>query len=458
MSGFFDSLCLKTKNCLARELGDGDNGPRYNLLLLGCVFSFLLVLFSLPMPTDDLYRHIVSHLYGYDYRQLYPFMDFPSWNYWIGYEKALAWLQGPPLELSRITVVRIVQLTALVLSYLVVVFSFWKVLKTRADGQYWVMAILLVVFPLFAYRAAANGRPEIFATIWMISALLVSAPLWVFLGALIAPIYGLIPIYAIGAAFLNTTLRKRVLAFVLVLAIQVGFWLWFTDGKWPEIFGYLHRWVEGRSLPIAENSSLLIMMLFQLKGIAAVGLLVLAWSVYRPAEAQFRTRLLPALFVVIAFAAPNMSRYMAIVVFTLLIIAAICLAQRPEALRLSSWVIRVFLFLAVAFTGTVKVSNKPPVFDIPVGSRVFALDGQAALALPFYSSGLIEVIPSMEHGGNAQVIKEALLMAAKTGTLDCGILKEFEITHVVEKSLKGEPPACLELQKTDRAWRMWRVR
>jgi len=100
----------------------------------------------------------------------------------------------------------------------------------------------------------------------MVSALLLSPFIWVAIGALIAPIYGLIPIYAVGAAFLNVSVRKKAFSFATVVFLQIGFWMWYTDFRWPELFSYLNRWVEGRSLPVMENASLLIVMLFQLRG------------------------------------------------------------------------------------------------------------------------------------------------------------------------------------------------
>jgi len=58
----------------------------------------------------------------------------------------------------------------------------------------------------------------------MVSALLLSPFIWVAIGALIAPIYGLIPIYAVGAAFLNVSVRKKAFSFATVVFLQIGFW------------------------------------------------------------------------------------------------------------------------------------------------------------------------------------------------------------------------------------------
>jgi len=291
-----------------------------------------------------------------------------------------------------------------------------------------------------------------------VSALLLSPFIWVAIGALIAPIYGLIPIYAVGAAFLNVSVRKKAFSFATVVFLQIGFWMWYTDFRWPELFSYLNRWVEGRSLPVMENASLLIVMLFQLRGIAAVGLLALVLGAFRPSLKEFDRTFLPVFFVVSFFAGTNMSRYMPVVLFGLAVLTALALGRKPQLLPLKSWAIRVALFVALAFTGQIKTAGSAPTFSLPEGSFVFAVDGPGSLALPFYSPERIQVIPSMEHGGNAAAVKEALALAAKKGTIDCALLHELKITHVVEKSLKGEPPACLDLTRTDKNWRLWTVR
>jgi len=440
---------------LTREFEDHTDSPRINVLVLASAVGMVVALLSMPMPYDDLYRHAVAYLYDYDYLKLYPFMDFPSWNYWIGFERALAWLQQGPFGLSRVITVRVVQVTGLILSFAVVIAALWKRLRSRPDAQYWAMALILMVFPIVATRAVINARPEGFAAIWLFSAFILRPWLWVAIGAAIAPMYGLLPIYAVGALCLDTTWRRKLTALVVVLLLQTGFWIWYTDGRWLELFDYMRRWLANRTVPVTENYPLLAWMVMDKAAIAMTVTLFLARSYCGGKWKDIRTPVLSCAAVAAVFVASNMVRYVTLVLVIESVITAVFLAACKQALYIRHLTLRIGLFVMLAFSPLIVVRGyELPKFALPQGARVFAVGG-GALAAPFYAQGTIEVLPSMEHGGNAREIRDAFAEALKKGSFDCQFLTDFGVTHVIENYMKGPPPACLKLKEVNLAWKLW---
>jgi len=75
----------------------------------------------------------------------------------------------------------------------------------------------------------------------------------------------------------------------------------------------------------------------------------------------------------------------------------------------------------------------------------------------YFSKAPIKVVPSMEVGWMRKDVQE-FLKEVYEGKLDCRKLYKFRFDYVVENTLKGKPPACLELEKVDGNYRVWKVK
>jgi len=94
-------------------------------------------------------------------------------------------------------------------------------------------------------------------------------------------------------------------------------------------------------------------------------------------------------------------------------------------------------------------------FDRPV--RVAYSDMPEMYRGVYFSKAPIRVVPSMEVGWMRKDVQE-FLKELHAGKLDCQELRKFKFDYVVENTLRGSTPYCLELERVEGNYRVWKVK
>ena len=164
------------------------------------LFFFLTVFFtiSLCLPTDDLLRDVLSWKYGFDYTKLFPYAPLnPQYNQYIGFDYLMYLVQrvaGFGIKGQNLAV-HISQVISFIGFYLAGLYVFDKYLSRFQikNKDFWMFIIICGVVSSTIGRIII-GRPEMWFTIWAISALGVfyrgrtSRIVWIIMGLIMVPL------------------------------------------------------------------------------------------------------------------------------------------------------------------------------------------------------------------------------------------------------------------------------
>lgn len=405
-----------------------------------------------PFPVDDLLRHVTRDAWPNGYLGMYIHTSVPPVDLYPSFDLAAGALAA---AIGPMGAVWSIQALSWALFALVVTLVGLRYFGERADRVFWVTGALLLLASGLGFRLTL-ARPEMFLSIWGMSALLVrssvAARVWALAGLLIGTGYWLSPIYFVFAAVLPGNWRRRAALFFGMCAAWFALWLAIT-GDW-RLEGYLWAAEVLRSrhpeLKVTENASIVSALGFpwMLALIFAV-----AWAWRRPG-ADPRLLGLAAFF-----ALSNQIRYLSPIAPLLAFYVLGALGRAAPVMTAGRRVatLTALVFVAPAVAASLPRLAQLPRFDLPSGSVVFTEFGPATYATLFFNAGKVRVSPGFEVGA-AQPRVQQLVADVKRGRIDCAELQALGFTHFVDDSLEGKPGSCLELVEVQQNWRLWRVR
>jgi hypothetical protein len=405
-----------------------------------------------PMPLDDLLRHVAQGAWPGGYAAMYVGSSLPPGELYPTFD-ALAGALGRGL--GPTAAVHVLQ-GALVAAFVgVFTAAAHRLVPPGEDRAYWIAAAVIAALSVVGVRLVL-GRPEMFLSVWAIAALLPAGPAgiaaWVASGLLLSTGYWLAPVYFVSALLLPLRLGAR----LLVLAGMGAAWL----AAWPALAGATPweqlawlRLVLAQRLPgieVGENAPMV--MLAALPVFVAVSGLTAACVLGRRGD---RRLVLLALW----FCLPNQARYVGIVAPLLLLyllgsIGTLRL-RWPPALRVGA--VCLGLFVAAHSVDDLPRIDKLPRFELPADAVVLTAFSEATYGVPFFNPGRVKVAPAFEVGAAEPWLQQVVADVAG-GLLPCEAIAVRGFTHVVERTLGGSAPACVEIVATQGPWRLWRVR
>jgi hypothetical protein len=404
---------------------------------------------------DDLLRNTVAHHFNYDYSKVYPeaVNAFPS-SMWIGFEYLIS-----PLEKSIANtdaVVKIVQSLAIFLSYISIFLALRHVTRSSTYGHV-ITATLLV---LYVHSGAAirpfTGRPEVFFTAYLFSAIFLNKYVWLLLGALMSPMYWLAPMFSIGGVLTKGSIKEKIITTIVAFGAMSAFWLLYIGNDWINSIMMVPKLSEARIIGISELNPLTYQVMTN------------PWfwlaATYCTSEILRSHKLKRDLFVwglitvIIGFGLFNVNRYHAIV-FTALILLTAYVLQSKEIQRLKAgdtfFLITILAFVTLsAFKGL--QTKESPKFTFDNEAYVFSESMHVSQSLLKDHKGKVKVMPGYDTAIETTA-HQMQIKALKKGTINCDTLKNEKYTHVIESSLKTIPD-CLELQDVSGKWRKWKIK
>lgn len=423
------------------------------------------MLFAARVPLDDLVRHILSRGWGYDYASHYGhhFVD-QHWSYWIGFDWAVGLIHEASGDL--LTTSRIVRALIFIAVGSAVVTA---VRRAHSDPVVRAAAVAVILFVFLWFRLNL-GRPEVLFTGLVVSALGTSRRAWLGLFLALSPAYWLAPIYLPGALLLGAgdeTWRARLLRNSAVIFVGLlgwaAFWWWYSGGTLLHTAALLHQVLEihgaaaapvGEMLPLADGTRSPVPL--ALMGLLICGAWYAGGSRIPPSN---RACALVCLGVAAVFCLPDYVRYgptvWALLALSLLVMGS-HLRAPPAA---QSWAL---LGIALA----VVLAMKPPADDatdavldalrVPPSSRVLtSFNASSYLAVAANPDSVIT--PIFDVSSTRPPFRE-LVVDLSLGRVDCkSLVRLGAFDYVVESTLNGQVPECLQLLRVDGRHRLWRV-
>lgn len=413
------------------------------------VYAVPLVLMP-PTASDDLLRDIGQVFWPGGYRDMYVHTALPPVELYPAFDRVMGalakWIGAPGAMWTA-------QAVACAGFALVFALAARRLLYGQPMWAVLTLAALVLVLQLISGRLSL-ARPEIFMTIWALSALLARGPAttaaWAVAGLALGSGYWLAPLYYPAALLLPLTGRARASIFTAMFLSWVGLWWWMTDGQLLAAMRWTLEQVANRipGLGVLENESIVNVMLApQMLAL----LFASAWASRHGGDA--RLLLLAGFFLL-----SNQARYGGIVA-PLLALYALSAARRlqlrwPGAPRSIAAALGS-VCLAWVSAGWPRYGDLPD-FVLPAGAVVLTGFDQASYSIPFANLGAVRVSPAFEVGAAEPAVQRLVLDLARGG-LDCAGLEGLGFTHLVESSLRGSPPPCLRLAQMKDGWRLWRI-
>lgn len=391
-----------------------------------CVIS-LLILIKPVEPPDDLLRHLISYLHGYDYRGMYAYSLYPSFNMYIGFD----FLVGHVHQIVGHYAFVIVQIANLLL------FSAAFLYLLRGTEPNLRLMLLLVALYVI-YERMLMGRPSFFMSSLMMIGIGLSrderAKWWhhAILGCSMAPLYYLFPIYLIPMV-----LYSRV--YLIVLVAGLAGWHFCTDGAyWQTAYSVLSSGSVGRFTQISELGSIW-------------GFLLVFSFALVPALLYFKKDK-KVVLTIIWFLLPNQLRYIESA-FPLLVSVGRHMRFRPPMYAL----LALFFFLCLKTSAAwVEAAPKSSLYlrdRLPAHSRVLTLE---MLPKALYVNNGIILAPGFEPEWMDRELRGFWSTANKTGKLDCRVFEKYSFDYIVDPGLLIEKPACLDLVDVAGIYRIWK--
>lgn len=419
-------------------------------LLLGALV--LLVGVHPQLPADDALRHVVSYAWGYSHTAMYPQSTLTSFNQYPLFDR----LAGAASQaLGVFASLKLLQVSATAFS----AWAFWRAfarfLPDDVHRPLSATVLTLLVMCAGVLDRTMLARPEAFAMAWgvlgvslagnrpwraqalfLAGGFVLSASYWV--AWLAWPLVWMVP-----------ASRTRRLALLGALALFHGlFWHLYTDGAYWQVLSLLRGWNANRLLVITETTSLAHLLVRP----GMVVALALAWAGATPAARRtpgWRAGMLALL----PYLMLNMQRYVGNVLASLLPLVAAGWNRLQLGAKAQAVLGAALLLLGLQGIETSEL----PDFRLPAGAVVLTTMSQATFAVPMANPGTVSTLPAMEVGASTHRVQEQVL-ALRRSRVDCGELRALGVTHIVEKSWVGDPAACMSLQQTRGAWRLWSVR
>lgn len=404
-----------------------------------------------PVASDDLLRHLVSRFWPGGYAEMYVYASLPPFELYPAFD----WLAGSlALTIGPAPAMWVFQAAAV--GGFVVVFS---TVGRRLTGDSPMRAVLVLVALVLVLQIMGSrlflARPEIFMTIWALAAPLAkrrpAVAAWCVTGLALGAGYWLAVLYFPAAILLALGARRRLVLFAGLTLSWFVLWWWMTDGRLVEALMWTFEQVGRREpgIAISENASILNVVLmpqFQALFIGAAW----AWS-----RGGGRTG-----FLLLAgyFLLSNQARYGGIVAPLLALYVLSGLDDRqfrwPRYSRSVATALGA-MALSVLSNGVPRLAHLPQ-FALSEGAVVLTGLVGGSYSTTFANPGKVRVAPPFEIGALAPDVQR-LVRDLDRGRLDCGALRRYAFTHVIEPTLSGPVPPCLRLEETRLGWRLWRV-
>lgn len=427
---------------------------RWPALVIGLPLTVVAITLvaTRPFPVDDLLRHVARSAWPNGYADMYVHTSVPPVDLYPAFDRAAGALSA---ALGPMGAVWVIQGLCWTLFTIVFVKVALRSIGDRADAWYWVAGALLLTLSGLGFRLTL-ARPEMFLSIWAMSALLVRSRAgtgaWVLGGLLVGTGYWLSPIYFTFAAALPGSWRRRSVLFAGMCVAWLALWLAITGDLRLEGYRWAADVLRARhpEMTVTENASIVSALGFPwvLALLAGAG-----WAWRRPGT---DVRLLG---LVAFFALSNQIRYLspiapllAFYILGALGRAAPVMVARPRVAALAALV-----FAAPAVASSLPRLAQLPRFQLPGGAVVFTEFGPATYATLFFNAGRVRVTPGFEVGAADPRVQQ-LVVDMRRGNTDCAALRSLGFTHFVDDSLEGTPQPCLELVEVQQNWRLWRVR
>lgn len=415
---------IKTKAEQFRAAEKSDVGLGSVALLLGFFCLFLVIR---PIePSDDLLRHLISYLHGYDYRQMYLYSSFPSFNMYLGFDVLVGAIHHSigPYSFIVVQVVGILLFSA----------AFLYLLRGVDSGLR--LAILLVALISVLPRIVL-GRPSSFESSLMLLGFAMGrderVSVWAhgLLGACMVPLYYLFPIY-----LTPLILVRRVYAAVLVLGLL--YWHLMTDGAYWSVTASVLSSGAGRVVEINELSGIAPVLLQSLYA-------VIPAIIY--AKHEKRTALAALWFLL-----PNQVRYMESAI-PLMLSMSRHIAFRPNTL-VNCALFGVLLSVAVGL-GARSYQDRSQALKgrFEPGDRVYATSMQAGFKAQ-YAAPHAKLAPGFEPEWLDHDLRSVYVATIKTGQFDCSILSKYQFDYIVETNF-ATSPVCLQFKDVAGVYRIW---
>ena len=422
------------------------------------------MLLSAPMAQDDLLRHVHAKRWNYDYGPHFGHHIFSNpWSFWFGFD----WIVGTIHEMTG----DVMQTTRVVRAMIFAIVGTGVVLAIRKVHQDPVVragATLAILFN-FLWLRLNLGRPEVLYTGLTLAA--VALPRWLWLAFFVAlvPAYWLSPIYAAGAILLGSAdepLRVRLIrnagVAAMAIAASIAFWWIYTNGTLFDSVLLLDKVVTihkdkqipvGELLPLApsaQDPAILVLLLL---------LVVAAWRYGPSASAAARTDIVLLLALATLFVLPDYARYAGLIVSVL---SLALLRLSPDLRTPSQW-----LPAALAACAVLVVLLVRPVTDgaskevlrrlqLPTGSEILASFNSSS----FYATAANpdSIVTPLFDINTMQAAARQLVIDLSLGKLDCVAMRAVgHFDYLVESSLVGAAPPCLQIMAIDGPQRLWRV-
>ena len=375
-------------------------------------------------PKDDLLRHAIAYRWGYEYSIPYTnVIHSPSFDMYAGFDQIIGVLH------------RFLGDYALIVSQLAsITLTFWAMVKflTGMDSNL-KLVVLTMAFNLLAGRFML-GRPSLLCSSIMLVLIAyddsLKPAIKIALAAVMGMFYYLFFLYTIPLIIND---RKYTISLLLSLA----FWLWYAGvGYFTEVYYVVHS-LSQQNMHIGENKTIFALL-------AGIWLLGVPWLLYWRRD-------LKKTFVTLFFLLSNQVRYIEAV------IPLMVSFFRYTKLRIPTWAAFgiVFFLLVNNSSLTVQELHEELAKSIPAGSNVLTEDMKTMYRLLYFNPA-IHISPSYCYGWTDPKA-QAIIKDIFSGKVDCGDSFLHRFDYFVESHLKGEPPSCLQLIKTDGEQRLWRV-
>jgi hypothetical protein len=396
--------------------------PYYLYLFLVLVW---VVGFSLGgyFPKDDLLRHTIAYQWGYEYSIPYTnVVHSPSFDLYAGFDRLMGILHRA-LGDNALAVSQLLSITLI----------FWAMARfLNGMDNNLKLVLLTVTFNLIAGRIVL-GRPSLLCSSIMLALIAyddsVKPTLKVVAAALMGMLYYLFFLYTIPLIIFD---RKYIVSFLLSLV----FWFWYAGyAYFAEIYQVIHS-MSVQNLYIGENKTIFAYL-------AGMWIFAVPWLLYWRRDT--RKTLITGFFLL-----SNQVRYVETV------IPLIMSFFRFTKLRIPAWAaLGAIFFMLVTGSITTLDLHRDMAKMIPGGSTVLTEDMKTMYRLVYFNP-TIHISPSYCYGWTDPQA-QAIIKDLFTGKLDCGRPFLYKYDYLVESSLKGSPPSCLQLLGTDGEKRLWLV-
>lgn len=429
---------------------------RYQLLLAIILPAMVLLGIAVaigPMASDDLLRDlIIGQHYEYDYSKLYPISDLPPFDMWWGFDHALSWMQT---FVSAKVAMWLLQAAIYAGMTFIVARAVMSILAERPDRVYWAGIAVAITIYLSIGRIAL-ARPEIILTVWALTAVLVRSKFgiaaWVMGGIALCSTYWLAFLY-FASVLLQTGWRQKVAVFAVLAASHLTFWAGMFGIEYFKALDWLPQVLENQIAVVSENTGLEALigspLILGMVSLVAIGLFV-----------QPRRDFLTYAAVLGFFLASNQVRYIGMIAPLLVLLTFMLWQHKLPNLRTGGMLAAACLCFFMQFETAKSIPSikQAPHFQLPLSARVMTAYDLATYAVPFDNPG-IQIEPSYAFGAAPKDIQQlALDIGGKGGQPSCNVLLKHGFTHVVEQTMTGDIPACLELAEVNKKWRLWHVR